>query len=127
MGTEMVGSGSTWSVDIEGTRTLLSVVDGGAEEFCAAAAETATAADALVAAMAGSSVVRGALSGFFGEREDVPARVVSRVRASAGAVITGVEAVSFADESMATEQPAVDDNASPLFSASRFGSAAVPQ
>lgn len=95
-------TGSTWSVDIAGTQTFLAEIDSGAEGFNSVTTRLAASTASLASALHGSASVRGALSGFFGERETVPARVLARVRASAGAVIESVDAVTFADEEMST-------------------------
>jgi hypothetical protein len=120
----MSGStGSTWSVDIAGTQEFLARVDGGAEGFTTAATQISDSTESLAGALHGSATVRGALSGFFGDRETVPSRVLARVRASTGAVIESVDAVTFADEEMATAAtstaaPLVDDAGQ--YSADRF-------
>jgi hypothetical protein len=120
----MSGStGLTWSVDVAGTQGFLAKIDGGAEGFTTATTQVSDSTESLAGALHGSATVRGALSGFFGDRETVPSRVLARVRASAGAVIESVDAVTFADEEMtttatSTATPLVDDAGQ--FSADRF-------
>jgi hypothetical protein len=116
-------TGSSWSVDIAGVHGFLATIDGDVEGFAAARTQVSDSADSLTGALYGSTTVRGALSSFLSDREDVPSRVLARGRASAGAVIESVDAVTFADEEMvtaATSTAPSGDSDSGAFSAERF-------
>jgi hypothetical protein len=118
-------TGSSWSVDIEGTRAVLEALDVDAASFCATASEIDNTGDRVIASLRGSSRVSTAFSAFMAERNTVPVRIVGRAAASSGAVTTSVEAVRFADEEMATASSVAEPAA--FFDAGRFAGTGIPR
>ncbi|TFB86728.1 hypothetical protein E3O25_12070 [Cryobacterium sp. TMT1-3] len=115
-----MATGSTWSVDVDGTRTLLTDVDADGPEMCNAASFVGQAGVLALGAVHGSSAVSRALSSFLEERESAPMRVAFSFSSASAALITSVEAVVFGDEEMSESPPRSIDPSS-AFSAERFG------